>query len=119
MGFYRSLRTASGKRALTDSIEIRFRKFSVFQPFVFTRRIKQDHVARPRRLIRLPVVMFVTAVCLVLSVSSIAIWMHTTSLVTQCTMDRPFKNANLVSFGIVLASHDFKFYVTATVVLNN
>ncbi|KAL5111621.1 LARGE xylosyl and glucuronyltransferase 2 [Taenia crassiceps] len=39
--------------------------------------------------------MFVTAVCLVLSVSSIAIWMHTTSLVTLCTMDHPFKNENL------------------------
>ncbi|VDK38817.1 unnamed protein product [Taenia asiatica] len=95
MGFYRSIRTALWKRALTDSIEIRFREFSVFQPFVFKRRMKQDHVARPRRLMRLPALTFVTAVCLVLSISSIAIWMHTTSLVTQCTTDHPFRKENL------------------------
>uniref|UniRef100_A0A5K3EG06 Glycosyltransferase-like protein LARGE1 n=1 Tax=Mesocestoides corti TaxID=53468 RepID=A0A5K3EG06_MESCO len=71
------------KKCIMGVLRIKLRKISVFQPLVRTQQTTRIPLLRLRNRLHLPMSLFVVAICILLSLFCITIWVHTSLHVAQ------------------------------------
>lgn len=97
MGFCRLIRTTFWGRVLRGSSETRYRRSTALLPLGHSRQMKRASFISSKRVSRLSIILFGTAICLLLSIFSVAIWIHADLLANTGVSDCPHVNSASVS----------------------